>query len=266
MTDEEFDALMARAANPALIPGIYNYCDRRCERCRFAKRCFSYLESSKETSHVTTADDEESAGVVRRSLEGTLDALRIIAERHGIDLSGASEEHAAIHREHEETARRAIGDPIVALSKQYVMTAWPITRALWPIVMPRGDDRVIEALETIESLASTTSAKVFRAVWGTLQSDFDATDVQSDANGSAKVARLLIDESRRAWRVLMERGRATADGVPARLVNMLDQLDAAVAVRFPRAMEFTRPGFDTEPVGAGDDLDPALAVAPVGHA
>ena len=89
------------------------------------------------------------------------------------------------------------------------------------------------------------SAKVFRAVVGNPEDDFE-DEVQNDANGSAKVARLMIDESERAWRTLMEPGKATADGVPARLVKLLDELDAGLEARFPKAMEFVRPGFDTE--------------------
>src|SRR6476619_8259040 len=100
MTDEEFDAMMARAANPNLIPGIYNYCDRRCERCRFATRCFSHLESRKERE--AGAESEESFGdMMRRSVEGTLDVLRIIAERQVIELSETTTENVSSERERE---------------------------------------------------------------------------------------------------------------------------------------------------------------------
>ena len=44
----------------------------------------------------------------------------------------------------------------------------------------------------------------------------------------------------------MEAGRAAADGVPARLVAELQAIDAAVLQRFPNAMAFVRPGFDTD--------------------
>src|SRR5882672_12548767 len=30
------------AGHPAFIPGIYNYCDRWCERCAFTSRCMNY--------------------------------------------------------------------------------------------------------------------------------------------------------------------------------------------------------------------------------
>jgi hypothetical protein len=85
---------------------------------------------------------------------------------------------------------------------------------------------------------------VYRAVSQVHERDFDPVDRQSDANGSAKIARLLIADSRAAWRVLMELGRATADGVPAQLVARLDEIDAGLARRFPHAMAFVRPGFD----------------------
>ena len=70
-------------------------------------------------------------------------------------------------------------------------------------------------------------------------------DAQTDANGSAKVALLLIEESRQAWRALMQPGVAAADGAPPRFVALLDGLEAELHRRFPRAFEFVRPGFDT---------------------
>ena len=34
--------LIELAQNPDFISGIYNYCDRWCERCQFTSRCFLY--------------------------------------------------------------------------------------------------------------------------------------------------------------------------------------------------------------------------------
>src|SRR3954468_8070543 len=45
MDAAEFDRLLARARDPRLIPGIYNYCDGRCSRCSFTQRCLTYLDS-----------------------------------------------------------------------------------------------------------------------------------------------------------------------------------------------------------------------------
>jgi len=269
MDDAEFDRLLERAADPDLIPGIYNYCDRRCDRCRFSARCLSYLEGA---GGPVRPDGESGAGVATMagpSLGRALEMMRIAAERAGVDLTNAPEEAARQEREDDACERRTLADPIVALSRQYTLTTWPITHALWPIVMARGDAAVLDAIETIERLCIPVSSKTYRAVRGAVEPDFDAANLQSDPNGSAKIARLIVDESRRAWRVLMEVGRATADGVPARLVRILDELDAGITARFPRAMAFVRPGFDTEPPAGparDGDRDPALGVLPSGHA
>ena len=54
----------------------------------------------------------------------------------------------------------------------------------------------------------------------------------------------MIAETIRAWRILMQKGDATPVGRPAQLVTMLQTLDEGLSVRFPRCMEFKRPGFD----------------------
>jgi hypothetical protein len=264
MDEVEFDQIMARAGNPNLIPGIYNYCDRRCERCPFTERCFQYLETQREHSQTRERDDEESMGrAVARSLERSLDMLRILGRRLGFDLTGESAESGADVDPHQLPSLREItegenedgqddqdgvaeDDPLVGLAREYANTTWPILRALRPILLIRGEAALLEALETLELHSSSISAKIFRAVWSAAEAGFDAEDPQNDANGSAKIAQLMVRDCRVAWRALMEPGQATEDGVPARLVRMLDGLDVGIGVRFPRAMDFLRPGFDTE--------------------
>lgn len=244
MNDVEFDAMIARANDPNLVPGIYNYCDRSCARCAFTSRCLSYLESRRDA---TDADDSRPASVpalVGRSLGRAFEMMQVIARREGIDLSLTPEELAEAEHEQSEQDRVLEADPLVAMARRYTSTTWPIVRALQPIVAARGDRAVIDAVDRIDEVCGLISSKIYRAVSSTNDPDFDDSDLQSDANGSAKVARLLITDSRAAWRVLMEVGRATANGVPAALVRALDDLDASLAARFPRATDFVRPGFD----------------------
>jgi hypothetical protein len=249
MENAEFEAFLARTRDPDLIPGIYNYCDRRCERCRFTNRCFHHRESARAGPERDVADSPESvAQLITRSLDRSMEMLRIAADRLGVDLSIDDSNAAEEIKKGEATFDLTVQDPLVVKSRDYTGTAWPIARALRPILAARGDPAVIDALDTIESLCVTVSSKTFRAMSGFYGDWEDPSELQSDANGSAKMARLLIEESRRAWRVLMEAGRASADGVPARLVALLDDLDNDLAARFPRAMDFIRPGFDTEPV------------------
>lgn len=158
------------------------------------------------------------------------------------------EESAALTRENEARHTEVNADRLVVASRYYAITAWRVTQAFGPIADERGDPVVIGAVETIAALAAIIASKTYRALSGALDEDFDRFDLENDANGSAKVARLIIEDSRQAWRVLMEIGRAAADGVPASMVRVLDEIDAGLAQRFPSAMSFVRPGFDTEGV------------------
>jgi hypothetical protein len=248
MDHAEFDDILTRAANPCFIPGVSSYCDRRCERCAFTTRCFSHSEKRREAhrGEALDASVDPAARVadrMRHSLNRAVAVMQVIARREGIDLSADTNQEALA----QENARyrKNCADPLVARGRAYAMTAWPIVQALRPIVAEHGDARVVAAVEAIEWLCGPVASKIFRAVQGTNDPWQNAAGLQSDANGSAKVARLAIAESRSAWQVLMEAGRATANGMPAKLVQMLEALDASVAERFPRAMEFVRPGFDT---------------------
>ena len=246
--NNDFDRLVARAADPNLIPGIYNYCDRRCPRCPFTERCLSFLENrGLETQDGSVSCDAALAEALERSIQRTIEFLKEVAERDGFDLSAAVSAGG-------ETAGgppRHQRDPLVVRAREYAEMTYPVMRALEPVLALRGDAGLIDAADAISWLSTMIAPKVFRAIAGAADQRDDATDVQSDANGSVKIARLAIAESRRAWGALMEAGKATADGVPARAVAMLEELDAALSVRFPRAMDFVRPGFDEPAIAAG---------------
>ena len=246
MDPVEFDRLVARARDPKLIPGIYNYCDGRCPRCAFTRRCLTYLDAQELKA---SGDREQSlADTVGSSLQRTLEMLAEVARREGLDMESATEEAAA-------SAGRGLRAPSPgpsggAGSRGHGHLAWRIGRALAPIVALREDAPLVDAVETIEWFSSMISSKLYRAICGQAEGWEGREEAQTDFNGSAKIALIAIAESRAAWSVLMEAGRATADGVPAHAVRTLDELEASVRERFPRVMEFIRPGFD-EPAITG---------------
>jgi hypothetical protein len=252
MDPAEFDRLIARAENPRLIPGIYNYCDGRCPRCPFTDRCLTYLDN-QETDGAAIASREHVslAERVGATLRRTLAMLAEIGRRKGIDLEALSTADEAEAAKIEAAFKRHYDDPIVVRSREYAHVAWRIAQALGPLVAARGDPLVIEAVETIEWFSTLISSKVYRAVAGQAEcgQGGDGDNLPPDHDGSAKVALIGIAESRDGWRILMEHGKATADGVPAQAVEMLDALEAAIHERFPQATAFIRPGFD-EPAGA----------------
>jgi len=249
MDPVEFERLVARARDPKLIPGIYNYCDGRCPRCTFTQRCLTYLDAQELKA---SGDDEQSlADSVGSSLRRTLEMLAEVARREGLDVESTTEE-AAVSADSDLERHRQ--DPLSIRAREYGHLAWRIGRALAPIVALREDAPLVDAVETIEWFSSMISSKLYRAICGQAEGWEGREEAQTDFNGSAKIALIAIAESRVAWLVLMEAGRATADGVPARAVRTLDELESSVRERFPRVMEFIRPGFD-EPAAAAAKND-----------
>jgi hypothetical protein len=228
----------------AAVPGIHDYCDRWCERCAFQQRCQCYQTLARDP--VQPDDVAEAVVQASFSLRRAIDALRATGGV-GVEPAPAPVDGGPCARQWTDRHSQLDVDPLVWQSREYARMTWSIVRVLGPVVAARGDAAASAAVDVIGWLSGTIAAKTFRALAGVLEDGIDPADPQNDANGSAKVARLAIDESRRSWRVLMDAGRATADGVPARLVRWLDELDAGLAARFPAAMAFVRPGFDTDP-------------------
>ena len=248
MDPTEFDRLVTRARDPRLIPGIYNYCDRRCPRCAFTQRCLTYLDSEELQA---SGSDRSPAETIADSLRRTLEMLAEAARRDGVDLDANETSDDTTEPAIGEDLERHRQDPLAVRAREYGQLAWRIGRAIAPLAAARDDTPVIDAAATIEWFSSMISAKVYRAICGQAEGWEGRDEAQTDFNGSAKIALIGIAESRSAWRVLMEAGRATANGVPAQAVRRLEELDAAMRERFPRVMEFVRPGFDEPEVAAG---------------
>lgn len=242
----DIDDVLETPDDPRFIAGIFNYCDGRCARCRFSVRCRLYADQQGD---LEARPDDHWTARVHRSFQRTLKLIQRWCEREGIDVKelkaeATSDEVANAMRIADETRQ----DPLQKLAEQYTFTALKLSEGLrraapfntWP---PDAH----EALETVEWFALRVSSKVHRALTGhvrRLDEDCGVDPIQSDWNGSAKVARLEIAESRAAWTVLLTAGRAPADSPMRHVLDLLDRIEAGLVERFPHAMEFVRPGFD----------------------
>src|SRR5207247_8618365 len=103
------DELIELAENPDLISGIYNYCDRWCERCPFTSRCMVYATERAES----ISDDPESQDINNAKLWQTLEGIFreppafILewAEEMGVELESTEAEAASVERgKHSEEA------------------------------------------------------------------------------------------------------------------------------------------------------------------
>ena len=252
--DPELEAYVARAQDPVLIPGIYNYCHHRCEQCPFTGRCFSFRQEQQE------AHDHPE-----RSLEDHMEAnftraaalMKAWCEQHGIDLGAvedmpeADESDRTTQSGGEEKART---EALQQMARRYSSEAYHIVEPLSNLSRFHAwAPAVAAAIDTIGWYSGLIPAKIGRALHGAANEGpfVDDDPVQNDWNGSAKVARLAIAESIAAWRTLFEAGDTPVDASIRETADLLAQIDRDLAARFPLAMEFVRPGFDEPEVAAG---------------
>jgi len=253
--DPELEAYVARAQDPVLIPGIYNYCHHRCEQCPFTGRCFSFRQEQQEAHDhpERSLADHMEANFTRAAA-----LMKAWCEQHGIDLAAVEDMHEA--GESDTTTTESSGevkvdaDVLQQLARRYSSEAYHIVEPLSNLSRFHAwAPAVAAAIDTIGWYSGLIPAKIGRALHGAANEGqwVDDDPVQNDWNGSAKVARLAIAESIAAWRTLFEAGDTPVDASIRETADLLAQIDRDLAARFPLAMEFVRPGFDEPEVAAG---------------
>jgi len=247
------------AADERFIAGIYNYCDRRCERCPQTLRCLNFSLSEEEFSDPETHDIRNAAFWRKLSeiLGETLELLRETGKKWGIELEtlDSVRDTESIGAQDEAAENHVICRAAQSYNK--IVEDWFKEREMFsfgiPSVVNEGVD-VEEAFEVIRWYPYFIAAKVIRAIRGKKEEEEARCDeFASDADGSAKIALIGIDRSIGAWAVIPRYNRLHTESV-FEIISLLDLLRQAVEETFPRARSFIRPGFDStdsNPAGSG---------------
>jgi len=245
------DLFLRRLRDPRWIPHISDYCDHRCERCAFSTRCWSYaLRQHEESPDAEPQPDEPNEEEMKEEVAARMESW---AERHGIDLNDITMD-ASETKAYEELEQRIHKDPLGKRARNYDRDVWEVLQKTAPAERDGGwggaapGSELSNAIGDIWGLALVIGAKTNRAISSfefNKHEDFETDAIQSDANGSAKVARLAIVESLAAWEVVQSAGLLDG-GLISYLTASLKQLETDLAERFPHAMAFVRPGFDEE--------------------
>ena len=254
MKKEDIDILLE---SHNCIPGIYNYCDRWCERCPLTARCLNYLMAD-EHFRADAENYDLTNEIFWQKLSDmftmTLDMIRKTAEEMGVDLDaltdgpkteadGLDAEGSVVHFiEHLAKGYADLVDDwfekdLCGLEDQQ---ANPHLQLLDQKAQ-KDDVSVAEAVEVIKWYQHQIYIKICRAL-----SSFEKEEEGAiDADGSAKVALIGIDRSISAWGVLLQFfPDSGTDILP--LVNLLENLRNRVDSEFPGARTFMRPGFDNK--------------------
>ena len=243
------DRLEKLAADERFISGIYNYCDRWCERCPQTHRCLNFSLSKEEFSDPEAQDIRNEAFWRKLSgiLQETLELLRETGKKWGIELEildSASETERM--RANDEAAENHV---ICRAAKSYSKMVEDWFRGKEKLffetaALSNEEVNLKEAFEVIRWYQYFICAKVMRAVRGKIEEEEERCDeFASDSDGSAKIALIAMDRSIAAWAVIRH---YITDGAKEVIdvIAFLDGLRQAVEKAFSSARSFIRPGFD----------------------
>jgi hypothetical protein len=256
--------LLQKAENPNNIPGVYNYCDRWCERCQFTSRCLNFQmgEEMSEGKEINDINNEEFWKHMEKIFAVTHEMLDDMAEEQGIDLSQIewTEEDKERERDRKESVR---SHQCAVASQEYyeVVDKWfkgheylfkekedELNEQLF-LELPSTDPEKVavtlkDAIEVITFYLHFIHVKIMRALHGKMEDRYEMPDdIPKDSDGSAKIALITTDRSISAWGKLLKHLPKSEDEILEILV-LLERLRNMTEKEFPDARKFVRPGFD----------------------
>ena len=234
------------ANNPDLISGIYNYCDRWCERCPLTSRCLVYATEQEDDNSFPRNDLRNEAFWQKLSVifQETRELIVEWAKEAGVDLNGSKDEDES--RQHRK--RQLVDNhPLTKAGKKYANAASDWFRELDQMFeVNENFEQLEDAREVVQWYQYQIAVKTMRALSGRkeeLDEDPEIVEFPKDSDGSAKVALIGVDRSIAARRLMqLSLPERTASIVP--LILQLERLRNRLEKAFPEARDFVRPGFD----------------------
>ena len=226
------------ANNPDLISGIYNYCDRWCERCPLTSRCLVYATEQEDDNSPENRDLRNEAfwRKLRSIFQETRELIDEWAREAGVDLiEPAVEDHTRSHR------KRQLVDnhPLAKSGKSYANAASDWFRQF----EEPADIDIEDAREVVQWYQYQIAVKTMRALSARREELEEDLELPKDSDGSVKVALIGIDRSIAAWRLMQLSLPERADSIVP-LILQLERLRIRLEHAFPAARDFVRPGFD----------------------
>jgi hypothetical protein len=110
------------ANNPDLISGIYNYCDRWCERCPLTSRCLVYATEQEDNDSFENHDlrNEVFWQKLGAIFQETREMIVEWANEAGFDLNGHSDDDETRHPRKKQLVDN---HPLTKAGKKYANTA-----------------------------------------------------------------------------------------------------------------------------------------------
>ena len=243
MNKSQFISKLTESADDTkVIRGIFNWCDRWCERCSRTEYCTVYKTSSLLPSG-TPGDFYKSLVMV---FEATMDMLKEQAEKLGIDFESLDDSDFEFD-EYERKKYFIRNGNGVAHAKQYGQKVKQWLESL-PTKEPLGmeirlqDTMLSDCLEVIQWFQYVFEVKMQRAL---LAQKYEKEDESSpyDSLGNAKLLLVSVERNIGAWGYIYQKFAEDEDEI-LDILLCLQSFGKRIEQMFPNARTFIRPGLD----------------------
>lgn len=243
--------------NSIYLKGVFNYCDRWCEKCVLADRCKLYAEEQQESKNIKT--DEDYIKIISKNLGKSIEMLYEIANEKGIDLDAIEiDEQEA--QEEELKFEKARQHRLVELANKYAKNTHQYLKNLDYFEADRNEllnllemgvenknrERIKiinEALQIISWYEFQISIKLESAfLFFPHNPDFE-DEIQNMHHTSAKISLIGIEHSMKAWESLNEELPTYEDIFIKQLIH-LDKIKKEIHLQFPLLYKYKRPFFN----------------------
>ena len=242
------------------IPGIYNYCDRWCEKCGFTSNCLLFTQESKIQTHeiLNNGDNQGIEEVFKKDVEEIKEAaeededifedeefLHIEEDEESDEFSNKLEKpHHPVEELLDEYFVKS-NKFLESLNKKYDFVNTPREGIKDPLVSKLFDD-----VETVMWYHAFIGAKINRALFDLndlrREEDEEIREIHEfDMKGSAKIGIISIKKSIDSLNILHANLAEYSSDLEEILI-LLGKILNIVEGLFPDCMEFTRPGLDEQ--------------------
>ena len=235
------DLMLEIAQEDGYIDGIFNYCDRWCERCSFTSKCRNYALSEKEAA----TNGPELWQYLEAVFKATMLMLDEITVKMWINPNEFAKNELPVEP---DLMDHTLSKKVCDLS--FGMHDWLKQNKLGELLsegieinpsVETRNSRFKESLEVIFWYNFFISEKIVRALRRVDKNE--ENEIQNDSNGSAKIGLIAFDRLIASWSVVMENMMDHEDEILKILVSLAD-VRKLTETTFPLARKFIRPGFD----------------------
>jgi hypothetical protein len=242
MTKSQFISNLTETANdPQTIRGIFNWCDRWCERCKQTDHCMLY----KTSAQLSSDTPEQFFKTLTMIFEATMDMLKEYFEKNEIDFESSKD--SIFEDEYKKKKSLIRKDECVVLAKKYgkQVKHWLESlekRDALAMEIRMQDEMLSDCMDVILWYQYLLEAKMQRAIMAQKDEEEEMIDPY-DSLGNAKLLLVSIERNIGAWGYVYQLFKDDEDEILDILV-CLQKLDRKVEQAFPQARAFIRPGLD----------------------